>query len=120
MTGGLIRSVRARDRHPGPDGGRAGHRRSHRSYVALLALGACSTVPAPVKARDLTPAERDSLSQVLEPLLIAAGLRRGSVDGCAALYSLLEAESVGVAVTPHAPCRAKVVLTEGAWLGSIA
>ncbi len=44
--------------------------------VALVTLGACATASAPAKARDLTPAERDGLSQVLEPLLTAAGLWR--------------------------------------------
>jgi hypothetical protein len=82
--------------------------------VMLVILGGCATASAPVKARDLTPAERDSLAQVLEPLLIAAGLWQRSVGGCAALYSLLDADPVGVAVTPHAPCRVKAVLTEGA------
>jgi Zn-dependent protease with chaperone function len=82
--------------------------------VMLVILGGCATASAPVKARDLTPAERDSLAQVLEPLLIAAGLWQSSVGGCAALYSLLDADTVGVAVTPHAPCRVKAVLTEGA------
>jgi hypothetical protein len=82
--------------------------------VMLVILGGCATASAPVKARDLAPAERDGLAQVLEPLLIAAGLWQSSVGGCAALYSLLDADTVGVAVTPHAPCRVKAVLTEGA------
>lgn len=82
--------------------------------VMLVILGGCATASAPVKARDLTPAERDSLARVLEPLLIAAGLWQSSVGGCAALYSLLDADTVGVSVTPHAPCRVKAVLTEGA------
>jgi hypothetical protein len=33
----------------------------------LVVLCACVTASAPVQARDLTPAERDSLAQVLEP-----------------------------------------------------
>ncbi len=82
--------------------------------VMLVILGGCATASAPAKARDLTPAERDSLAQVLEPLLIEAGLWQSSVGGCAALYSLLDADTVGVFVTPHAPCRVKAVLTEGA------
>jgi Zn-dependent protease with chaperone function len=82
--------------------------------VVLVALGACATASAPAKARELMPAERASVSQALEPLLTAAALWRGSADGCAAVYSLLDADPVGVAVTPHAPCRVKVVLTEGA------
>jgi Zn-dependent protease with chaperone function len=81
--------------------------------VALVALGACATASAPAKARELTPAEGASVSQALEPLLTAAGLWRAS-DGCAAVYGLLDADPVGVALTPHAPCRVKVVLTEGA------
>lgn len=86
--------------------------------VALVALGACATASTTARARELTPAERASVSQALEPLLTAAGLWRGPADGCAAAYSLLDADPVGVAVTPHAPCRVKVVLTEGALAGT--
>ena len=82
--------------------------------VALVTLGACATASAPAKARDLTLAEHENLSRALEPLLAAAGLWRSPVDGCAALYSVLDADTIGVAVVPHAPCRVKVVVTGGA------
>ena len=82
--------------------------------VALLWLTACAGTPQAGKPRDLTPAERDSLSQVLEPLLTAAGLWRGSVDGCAAAFAVVPDEPMGVEVIPHAPCRVKLVVTEGA------
>jgi predicted Zn-dependent protease len=80
----------------------------------VLALGACATTSKPAKARDLTPAERESLSQTVEPLLTAAGLWRGAVDGCAAAFVLVPDEPIGAEVIPHAPCRVKVVVTEGA------
>jgi predicted Zn-dependent protease len=79
-----------------------------------FALTACAATPDASKPRDLTPAERDSLSQVLEPLLTAAGLWRGPVDGCAAAFVVVQEEPIGAEVTPHAPCRVKLVLTEGA------
>jgi Peptidase family M48 len=82
--------------------------------LGLLALSACATTAEPGKPRELTPAERDSLSQILEPLLTAAGLWRGPVDGCAAAFAVVPDEPIGVEVIPHAPCRVKVVLTEGA------
>jgi hypothetical protein len=81
--------------------------------VALISLAACATAPAPPKPRALTPAERDSLSQTLDPLLTAAGLWRGSADGCAADFGVLEGDLVGVALMPHAPCRVRLILTEG-------
>jgi Zn-dependent protease with chaperone function len=45
--------------------------------------------------------------------LTAAGLWHGPADGCAAAYSAVEGDLVGVAVTPHAPCRVRLVLTVG-------
>ena len=81
--------------------------------VALISLAACATASAPAKPRALTPAERDSLSQTLEPLLMAAGLWRGPADGCAADFGVLEGDLVGVTLTPHAPCRVRLILTEG-------
>lgn len=81
--------------------------------VALISLAACATAPAPAKPRALTPAERDSLSQILDPLLTAAGLWRGPADGCAADFGVLEGDLVGVALMPHAPCRVRLILTEG-------
>jgi hypothetical protein len=82
--------------------------------AALLWLTACAGTPQAGKLRDLTPAERESLSQALEPLLTAAGLWRGSVDGCAAAFAVVPDEPIGVEVIPHAPCRVKLVVTEGA------
>jgi hypothetical protein len=79
-----------------------------------VALAACAAAPDAGKRKELTAAERHSLSQVLEPLLTAAGLWRGSGDGCAAAFERVDGESVDVLVTPHAPCRVKLVLTEGA------
>ena len=81
--------------------------------VMSCALTACAAGPDSSKPRDLTAAERDSLSQVLEPLLTAAGLWRGPVDGCAAAFGVVQGEPIGAEVTPHAPCRVKLVLTEG-------
>jgi hypothetical protein len=81
--------------------------------AVLAALTACATAREPGKVRDLTPAERDSLSQILEPLLTAAGLWRGPADGCAAAFGVLEGQAIVTLVTPHAPCRVKLVLTEG-------
>jgi hypothetical protein len=80
----------------------------------LAALTACATTSEPGKARGLTPAERDSLSQTLEPLLMAAGLWRGPADGCAAAFVVVPEASIGTEVIPHAPCRVRLVLTEGA------
>ena len=81
--------------------------------MAALAA-ACATAPGTGKVRELTPGERDSLSQTLEPLLTAAGLWRGPADGCAAAFGVVEGEPIVVLITPHAPCRVKLVLTEGA------
>jgi hypothetical protein len=58
--------------------------------VALISPAACATAPTPAKPRALTPAERDSLSGILEPLLTAAELWRGPADGCAAAFGILE------------------------------
>ena len=80
----------------------------------MATLAGCATASGPGKPRDLTPAERDSLSQILEPLLTAAGLWRGPADGCAAAFGVVEGEPIVILVTPHAPCRVKLVLTQGA------
>ena len=80
----------------------------------MATLAGCATASGPGKPRDLTPAERDSLSQILEPLLTAAGLWRGPADGCAATFGVVEGEPIVILVTPHAPCRVKLVLTQGA------
>jgi hypothetical protein len=82
--------------------------------AVLAVLTACATSSKPGKPRELTPAERASLSGTLEPLLIAAGLWRGPADGCAAAYGVVEGEPIVILVTPHAPCRVRLVLTEGA------
>lgn len=82
--------------------------------AVLVALAACAAAPDPGKARELTAAERDSLSRVLEPLLTAAGLWRGPADGCAAALDVVGGEAIDTLVTPHAPCRVKLVVTEGA------
>ena len=79
--------------------------------VALLSLVACATASGPPKPRAVTPAERDSLSQTLEPLLTAAGLWRGPADGCAADFGAVDGEVIAVAVLPHAPCRVRLILT---------
>jgi hypothetical protein len=83
--------------------------------VTMAALAAaCATAPGTGEVREFTPGERDSLSQTLEPLLTAAGLWRGPADGCAAAFGVVEGEPIVVLITPHAPCRVKLVLTEGA------
>jgi predicted Zn-dependent protease len=48
----------------------------------------------------------------LEPLLTAAKLWRGPDDGCAAAYAVVEADMIGAEVTPHAPCRVRLILTQ--------
>jgi Zn-dependent protease with chaperone function len=80
--------------------------------VFAFALAGCAASPRPAKARELTPAERDGLSAILEPILAAAGLWRGSGDGCAAAFGVLEGDAVGIVLAPHAPCRVRLVLTE--------
>lgn len=114
--------AQASRRDPGLRRGTADCYRCHVSLSRqLLALGAisavvtaCATSSKPGKPRDLTPAERASLSTTLEPLLTAAGLWRGPSDGCAAAFGVVEGEPIVVLVTPHAPCRVRLVLTEGA------
>ena len=83
--------------------------------VVLGVLAACASSPQTGgKPGELSVADRASLSQVLEPLLTAAGLWRGSADGCAAAFELVPDEPIGVDVLPHAPCRVKLVVTQGA------
>jgi hypothetical protein len=82
--------------------------------LVLLALVGCAVPSRPAKPRELTPAERDRASEALEPLLTAANLWHGPADGCAAAYAAVEGDPVGVALTPHAPCRVRLVLTTGA------
>jgi hypothetical protein len=88
-----------------------GRRRT--ALTLVLVLAGCATATAPPKPRELAPAERDRASAALEPLLTAAGLWHGPADGCAAAYSAVEGDLVGVALMPHAPCRVKLVLTDG-------
>jgi len=52
------------------------------------------------------------VSGALEPLLTAAKLWRGPDDGCAAAYGVVEADVIGAEVTPHAPCRVRLILTQ--------
>jgi hypothetical protein len=80
--------------------------------LLLWAAAGCAASLPSAKARDLTPAERDSLSGILEPLLTSAGLWRGPADGCAAVFGVLEGDTIGVALMPHAPCRVRLVLTQ--------
>jgi Peptidase family M48 len=80
--------------------------------LSLCAVVGCATTSSAPKAREITPAERSSLSGTLEPLLTAAGLWRGPADACAAAFGVLEGDVVGVALAPHAPCRVRLVLTE--------
>jgi hypothetical protein len=82
--------------------------------VALVSLAACATTSGPPKPRALTPGERDGLSRTLNPLLTAAGLWRGPADGCPADFGVLESDLVAVALKPHAPCRVRLILTQGA------
>ena len=81
--------------------------------LVLIALAGCATAAKPPKPRELTAAERDRASEALEPLLTAAGLWHGPADGCAAAYSAVEGDPVGLALAPHAPCRVRLVLTTG-------
>src|SRR5262245_3092658 len=80
--------------------------------VCLCAVVGCATSPGTLKARDLAPSERASLSEILEPLLTAAKLWHGPADGCAAAFVALEGDAVELVLTPHAPCRVRLVLTE--------
>ena len=80
----------------------------------LLLLFGCAAPSRQSKPRELTPSERDRTSEALEPLLTAANLWHGEADGCAAAYAAVEGDLVGVALTPHAPCRVRLILTTGA------
>jgi hypothetical protein len=82
--------------------------------LALFTLVGCAAAAGPPKLRDLTAAERDRASESLESLLTAANLWHGPADGCPAAYAAVEGDPVGVALTPYAPCRVKLVLTTGA------
>ena len=66
------------------------------------------TSAGPAQAAGAHPGRAGSLSQVLEPLLTAAGLWRGPADGCAAAFGVVEGEPIGAEVIPHAPCRVKL------------
>ncbi|HEX2501264.1 MAG TPA: M48 family metalloprotease [Methylomirabilota bacterium] len=81
--------------------------------LSLWAAAGCAASQPSAKVGELTPAQRDSLSQILEPLLTAAGLWRGPADGCAAVFGVLEGDTIAVALMPHAPCRVRLVLTQG-------
>lgn len=79
--------------------------------AALATLAACASTQGPPKPHELPALQRAGVSGAFEPLLMAAKLWRGPDDGCAAAYQVVEADVVGAAVTPHAPCRARLVLT---------
>lgn len=80
--------------------------------AALASLAACASTQGPPKPHELPASQRASVSGALEPLLMAAMLWRGPDDGCAAAYGVVEADVIGAEVTPHAPCRVRLVLTE--------
>jgi Zn-dependent protease with chaperone function len=80
--------------------------------AALASLAACASTQGGAKPHELPVAQRAGVSGALEPLLVAAKLWRGPDDGCAAAYAGVDGDVIGAAVTPHAPCRVRVVLTE--------
>ena len=80
--------------------------------AALASLAACASTQGPPKPHELPAPQRAGVSGAFEPLLTAAKLWRGPDDGCAAAYGVVEADVIGAAVTPHAPCRVRLVLTE--------
>ena len=80
--------------------------------AALASLAACASTQGPPKPHELPASQRAGVSGALEPLLTAAKLWRGPDDGCAAAYGVVEGDVIGAEVTPHAPCRVRLVLTE--------
>jgi Zn-dependent protease with chaperone function len=80
--------------------------------AALVPLAACASMQSPPKPHELAASKRASVSGALEPLLTAAKLWRGPEDGCAAAYAVVDLDVIGAAITPHAPCRVRLVLTE--------
>jgi peptidase M48-like protein len=80
--------------------------------AALASLVACASTQGPPKPHELSAPQRAGVAEALEPLLMAAKLWRGPDDGCAAAYAVVDVEVIGAAVTPHAPCRVRLVLTE--------
>ncbi len=80
--------------------------------AALATLAACASTQGPPKPYELPAPQRAGVSGAFEPLLTAAKLWRGPDDGCPAAYQVVEADVIGAAVTPHAPCRVRLVLTQ--------
>ena len=80
--------------------------------AALASLAACASTQGPPKPHELPAPRRAGVSGAFEPLLTAAKLWRGPDDGCPAAYQVVEADVIGAAVTPHAPCRVRLVLTQ--------
>jgi hypothetical protein len=80
--------------------------------LSLCAVAGCAASPPPAKVGELSQAQRDSVARILEPLLTAAGLWRGPADGCAAAFGVVEGDTIGVALTPHAPCRVRLIVTD--------
>jgi predicted Zn-dependent protease len=79
--------------------------------AALIYLSACAS-QGPPKPHELPAPQRADVSAAFEPLLTAAKLWRGPDDGCAAAYQVVEADVIGAMVTPHAPCRVRLILTQ--------
>jgi peptidase M48-like protein len=79
--------------------------------AALATLAACAS-QGPPKPHELPAPQRAGVAGAFEPLLTAAKLWRGPEDGCAAAYQVVEADVIGAAVTPHAPCRVRLILTQ--------
>jgi peptidase M48-like protein len=79
--------------------------------ATLVTLTACAS-QGPPKPHELPAPQRAGVSAAFEPLLTAAKLWRGPDDGCAAAYQVVEADVIGAAVMPHAPCRVRLILTQ--------
>jgi hypothetical protein len=82
--------------------------------VALGAVAACATAPDPAKTRELTAAEQAAVSEVLVPLLAAAGLWQAAGPGCPIKFEPVDTDGVDVELTPHAPCRVRLTLGRAA------
>ena len=80
--------------------------------AGLASLVACASTQGPPKPHELPAPQRAGVAEALEPLLMAAKLWRGPDDGCAAAYGVVDADVIGAEITPHAPCRVRLVLTE--------
>ena len=80
--------------------------------ATLASLAACASTQGPPKPHELAASQRAGVSGTLEPLLTAAKLWRGPDDGCAAAYAVVDVDAIGAEVTPHAPCRVRLTLTQ--------